>query len=344
MLLSLITDQEVPYFPVFSKHSDFQRVSFELIHTHSTLCFYCTERSTGSRCFFFFFPSKTFFHDSRWGWVFISAATFFARPWSSPKFSCLFHCTYDCVAIPSPQSSKRKGSHRFAMDGSFRSQKTLLIFIQSCWWTSEVSMCKCSHLVAWKITRGKLGRMVWAAGKGLDQPYTSSRWATATAVGSRNPWPHRLLHLCQSNRNRGWLLLPKDRLCWYYPGCLCSSVLCQCTQVFLQAIYPHAHQGEEPQPWLPGCRGQKHGQKAGEWSRCKNLKLSCCQISVSTGFVEPKPCLTLWSVGSEIASVIPRDVQGRSSLHIRHLPVKAWGHHLVPWMFLETSEHILSTF
>lgn len=179
------------------------------------------------------------------------------------------------------------------MDGSFRSQKTLLNFIQSCWWTSEVSTCKCSHLVAWKITRGKLGRMVWAAGKGLDQPYTSSRWATATAVGSRNPWPHRLLHLCQSNGNRGWLLLPKDRLCWYYPRCFCSSVLCQCTQVFLQAIHPHAHQGEEPRPWLPGCRGQKHGQKAREWSRCKNLKLSCCQISVSTGFVEPKPCLMI---------------------------------------------------
>lgn len=174
-----------------------------------------------------FFPSKTFFHDSRWGWVFISAATFSERSWSSPKFSCFLHCAYDCVAIPSPESSKRKGSHRFAMDGFIHvTADTLLIFIQPWLWISQVSTCEYSHFVAWKTTWCKLGRMVWAAGKGLDQPYTSSMWATATAVGSRNPWPHLLLCLCQSNGNTGWWLLPKDRSCWYYPGYLCSLVLC----------------------------------------------------------------------------------------------------------------------
>lgn len=71
---------------------------------------------------------------------------------------------------------------------------------------------------------------------------------------------------------------------------------------------------------------------------------STAHISLSIDLFSTKLYLTFWSVSNEIPSAIPWDDDGRSSHHIRlDLPVKPWGHHSVPWMLLETSEHILST-
>lgn len=147
------TQKKIPssYFP---NHSDSQWILSKLIHTHSMLYFI----SQIDLLVLNFFPIKTFFHVSCWGWMFPSAAVSFDSFWCSPKPLRIPWLGHKLVAEAKPSPDHVNEEVLTGLGGGSHRPQWRVLYFYPTMMVYQRSTNIYQHLAAWRIRQCELGQ------------------------------------------------------------------------------------------------------------------------------------------------------------------------------------------